>query len=69
MYIGSSQGSYDIASTGMLEARHLRRGFSGLPTDGRTLWVRLWYKDSQGWKLVDTRYTALQKARAASGSP
>jgi hypothetical protein len=30
----------------------------GLPTDGRTIYARLWWVGNAGWEYADTRYTA-----------
>jgi hypothetical protein len=63
LYVGNAVGGYDIyaASQGLATSGTV----SGLPTDGRTLYVRLWsYISSLGWVFRDYTYTA-----ANQGSP
>jgi hypothetical protein len=57
MYVGSTQGAYDIHNSGQMSASTRAHNVSGIPTDGRTVYVRLWY-DSGGWKYVDVQYKA-----------
>ncbi len=57
LYLGGSQGSLDLADSGSLGTQ-LSHTVTGLPTDGRTIWVRLWYQTSTGWKSMDRQYTA-----------
>ena len=57
LHVGTSQGAFDLVDTGSL-GTVLSHTLSGLPTDGSTVWVRLWYSDSSGWHSVDAQYTA-----------
>ena len=70
LYVGSSQGSYDILSfggtyEGSPNDQATGTTVTGLPTDGSTVHVRLYYKISGSWYFVDTTYTAY----TASGDP
>ena len=64
--IGSSQGAFDLADSGSLGTTRTYTA-TGLPTDGRTVWVRLWYLDPSSWKSVDFQYTAA--TQGGSGTP
>ena len=57
LYVGSHQGGYNIYNSGSLGTR-LFEIVSGLPVDGSTIFVRLWYRIAGTWKFVDTSYTA-----------
>lgn len=57
LYVGSSIGVpnyYDSGSLGTTTSDTV----TGLPTDGSTIHVRLWYKEGGTWKSVDSSYTA-----------
>jgi len=56
LYVGNSVGGSDIyaASQGTATSGTV----SGLPTDGRTLYVRLWSLISTGWQFRDYTYIA-----------
>ncbi|HEX6737468.1 MAG TPA: hypothetical protein VF310_04245, partial [Vicinamibacteria bacterium] len=57
LYVGNSLGGNDIysASQGLTTEGTVSR----LPTDGRTLYVRLWsWIDGQGWIFSDYTYRA-----------
>jgi len=57
--IGSAQGGNDVADSGALEATTRSFDATGLPADGRTVHLRLWYRAPGGsWQFEDTRYTA-----------
>lgn len=55
LYIGTSTGSRNIYDSGAL-GHATDVTVSGLPTDGATLYVRLWYRQSEGWKFFDANY-------------
>ena len=57
LYIGSNQGAYDVHDSGSL-GTNLSTLVSNLPTDGRLLYVRLWYKVSGTWEFSDFQFTA-----------
>ena len=63
MYVGTSQGAHDIVDTGSL-GTSLSTTIRELPTDGRQLWVQLWYKLGNGWESFHYQFTAF-----ASSSP
>ncbi len=54
--IGSSQGGTDYYSQS--QGTGLETTVSGLPTDGSTLYVRLWTVWGQQWNYTDFEYTA-----------
>lgn len=58
LYVGSSTGSSDLFNSGSLGAGATSVSVSGLPTDGRTLYVRLRYAFNAVWSTVDYVYTA-----------
>ena len=59
LHIGSSKGAFNLADTGSLPASIKSKSISGLPTNGSTVWARLWHRTvSNGWKFVDVQYTA-----------
>ena len=57
--IGSAQGGTDIYSQNLGAATSVT--VSGLPTDGRTLHVRLWTVRDDQWNYTDYTYTAADK--------
>jgi extracellular elastinolytic metalloproteinase len=68
LYIGNAVGAADIynASQGTATATSV----PGLPTDGRTLYVRLWsFISSTGWQFRDYTYRAAGEAPAEMVSP
>ena len=56
LYLGSSLGTYDIYNSGSITVRS--KTVSGIPTDGRTIYVRLWSRVGTSWKFIDYTYTA-----------
>ena len=56
LYVGKSAGAYDIY--GADQGTALSHTVSGIPTDGRTIYVRLWSNLSGGWQYTDYTYTA-----------
>ena len=63
LYIGSSPGASDHFSSGWLGTR-MSAAVAGLPTDGRQLHARLWFREGDDWQFADVQYTA-----ATSGDP
>ncbi len=60
LYIGTSQGTNDIYDSGrIVGAGSTTDTVSGLPVDGSTIHVRLWWKvQGGGWSSTDHIYTA-----------
>ena len=56
LYVGSSLGAGDLYMGD--EKTNLSKTVAGLPTDGRTLDVRLWSNVSGTWQSSDAIYTA-----------
>lgn len=63
LYVGTRLGARDVL------LRDAGQGLSasvwGLPTNGQTLYVRLWYRVGTAWRYVDVTYAA---ARAGGGA-
>ncbi len=53
--IGTNVGASDVYDSGRLKSV-LSDTISGLPTDGSTLYVRLWYKIGGSWAFTDYTY-------------
>lgn len=58
LYIGTTLGGKDILAQDQGGSTSTTVG--GLPTDGSTLYVRLWSHFTDGWKFNDYTYTAAQ---------
>ena len=58
LYLGTAAGYYNLHYSGILGAGVLSRTVTGLPTDARTIYARLWYKLNGRWKTRDYQYTA-----------
>jgi murein DD-endopeptidase MepM/ murein hydrolase activator NlpD len=72
LYLGNAPGRNDIY--GQSQGTNLSATVSGLPTDGRTLYVRLWCHFMSGWDFNDYAYVAPTisvntKARILSPAP
>ena len=65
--VGSSQGGVDIYSQNLGQATRVT--VSGLPVDGRTLYVRLWTVRGEQWNYTDYVYTAASNHGEAPPSP
>jgi exo-beta-1,3-glucanase (GH17 family) len=57
LYVGNSSGTFDLVNRNM--ATNQAVTVSGLPTDGRTLYVRLFSWIGSGWQFNDYTLTAL----------
>ena len=58
LYVGTSLGSSNLFYSGDLVSGVLSADVSGLPTDGRAIYVRLRYLANGAWKSLDYQYTA-----------
>ena len=72
LYVGTSQGSNNI--TGRSTGTSTSLTVSNLPTNGSSVYVRLWTRFSSGWQYRDFTYqastaTAVTSTRAAMTSP
>jgi hypothetical protein len=61
--IGSTQGGSNYYQSGNL-GTVLSQAVTTLPSDGSTVWARLWYLQNGNWLFVDNSYTAFN---ASSG--
>lgn len=68
LYLGNALGSADLFNSGSL-GKNLSVRVTGLPTDGRTIFARLWYRRTDGWKFVDATYTARPRPDPVMTSP
>ena len=59
LFAGTSLGARDIVSSGDLGSS-TQYDVIGLPVDGTTVHVRLWYYSSSRWRFTDSTYTAAQ---------
>jgi hypothetical protein len=58
LYVGSTSGSADLYNSNQLAGSQTSQSVSNLPTDGRTLYVRVWSQLSNGWHYNDYTYKA-----------
>lgn len=58
LYVGTAFGGNDIYGWSLAMGRSAT--VSGIPTDGRTIYVRLWSKLGGTWDFVDYQYTAFR---------
>ena len=68
LYIGSDVGGRDIYDSGDL-GMTASQLITGLPTDGRMLYVRLWYRIGEFWEFSDEQYTAANLVTLMSEGP
>jgi hypothetical protein len=70
LYVGSSVGSYSYHNSGLISGSTTSRTVSGLPTDGSTVYVRLWYRASStsSWQYSDYKYTAASGTASIAGT-
>ena len=59
LYVGTSLGARDIANSGNLGSQ-TQYDVIGLPADGTTVHVRLWYFSGSVWTAIDSTYTAAE---------
>ncbi|QTR48850.1 ImpA family metalloprotease [Candidatus Thiothrix anitrata] len=58
IYAGNSLGSASYFNSGSISAATTSKTITGLPADGSTVYIRLWYYMG-GWKSVDGTYKAV----------
>jgi hypothetical protein len=56
LYVGTSEGGQDILNSGSL-GTSTSTTVNGLPTDGSTVYVRLWHFEGGNWLNTDFTYT------------
>jgi hypothetical protein len=71
IYVGTVTGGFQFLHSGQLSNTTLSRQVTGLPTDGSTVYVRLYTRLAGLWQFNDYTYTAAAGAagRAAMTSP
>ena len=58
LYVGTSQGAKDILTSGSIPSSTRSRTVSGLPTNGSSVWVKLWWRTaSTDWQNTDFQYS------------
>lgn len=73
LYVGSTVGGSQYAARAT--AATTATSVGELPTDGSTIFVRVWYRTSGSWRFLDEQYTAADSpappfiSRPAPGSP
>lgn len=67
LYVGSSQGIGDLFNSNSLGTATSCTAPS-LPSDGRYLFVRLWYRAGSYWQYTDYHYVASSNAQATTAS-
>ncbi|HBZ72485.1 MAG TPA: hypothetical protein DEP35_23205, partial [Deltaproteobacteria bacterium] len=68
LYLGTSQGANNLLDSGRLGTTSA--SVSGLPTDGETIYVRLWYRTpGRAWHFSDCTITAANLPPPALTSP
>lgn len=68
LYVSSVLGTaflHDSGSLGLVTSRAV----TGLPTDGRTIYVRLWYRVNSQWLYLDYQYLAANLAQPVAADP
>jgi hypothetical protein len=67
LYLGSTPGGTDVYNQG--QGMNLSATISGLPTDGRPLYLRLWSLVLGSWAFNDYTFTDSQPAKATLLTP
>ena len=68
VWVGNAPGAYDIGYYPRAGTTSTSTTVDGLPTDGRTLYVRLWSLIDGVYQFLDFTYTAASSASAAPSS-
>jgi len=66
LYVGTTKGAKDIYNSGSLGTA-TSTTVNGLPTDGSTVYLRLWHREEGGWKWTYYTYTALTTGSGGGG--
>ncbi len=67
LWFGSNQGSGDLGKPDKQPGSQLSYTKTGLPTDGRQIWVRLFYRQGGVWSSgADFEYTAADTTTTTS---
>ena len=64
LYLGSAAGGSDLFNQNV--GANVTVQVTGLPTDGRTIYARLWWYGASGWASADTSYRATTTASSGS---
>jgi len=68
LYLGSGVNQFDYYNSGSISGTSTQA--TGLPTNGETVYARLWYRETGGpWIYVDSTYTAATTGSPAMSSP
>jgi hypothetical protein len=70
LYVGTSRGGRDLLDSGFLGVATRALSISGLPGDGRTVYVRLWYRTPEAvWRMQDCTFSAVNLPAPTITSP
>ncbi len=69
LWVGNAQGAYDIGYFPAAGTTSTSTTVSGLPTDGRTLYVRLYSLINGAYQFRDYTYTAAGSGSGGGGTP
>ena len=69
VYVGTSPGKADLSKSGLLSRTATSYPATGLPTDGRPVYVRLRYRINSKWAWSDYQFTAAEFARPTLVAP
>ena len=68
LYVGTTVGANDIYNKSLATATSAT--VTGLPTDGSTVYLRLWFVENGGpWQFADFTFTAGTAGGGSSGNP
>ncbi len=69
IYVGNAQSFSDIAYETSIPGDTTSFTFNGLPSDGRTIWVRIWSQETaiSGWQTNDYSFTAYEDVPPVAG--
>jgi hypothetical protein len=69
LFVGTSSGAADLYNSNQLAGSQTSQSVSNLPSDGRTLYVRLWSYLPDGWHCYDYTYKAAQASVTVPNAP
>ncbi len=69
LYVGTSSGSSNLYNSNSLPTSVLSKTVSTLPSNGSTVYVRLWTQLNGAWQYTDYTFTAYKNLKAQMISP
>ena len=58
LYVGTTMDAKDILSSGSISSNTFSKTVSNLPTNGNSVWVKLWWKISGSWQSKNFQFSA-----------